>query len=533
MTLELLNRINIKGSSLSTVLLVGGPTYSPVLRDMVKSEISKKVNTSIDPMTAVSTGAALFASTRDIPNKYQKRDLTKIQLELNYESTSVETEEFVAVKLLRDKTDGDIPKEILIEIVRSDKGWSSGQVKLENDKDLIEVSLESGKANNFEVIVLDGKGTKYECEPSEINIIQGSKVGSATIPLNLGIEIKDSTSGKAVFKTVPGLEKNNSLPAVGKTNPLKTQKQIRPGKKEDFIKIPIYEGEYGSDGTKAIHNNLVKEILITGEEVPKLLPSGSEVEITMKVDSSRGIKFDAYFPYLDESIDFEVDREIQSIISSDKLEEEISNAKNQLQIISEDTGSSETKNLEGEIDEIESLLDKGKDNEDTRQKSLEMLRKTLKKIDKEEDQAEWPSVEEELKSVLKLLKENNEMYGDDPKINEFINQLSNNTDEIISKQDTRTARDLIDQMRALNFRLVDEGAGVALDIALIKQMDDNFDTCDWSDPGEARNLINNAKEIISSDPTKDKLRPIVVKLWELQPGIDSGKGLTDDSILSE
>ena len=122
-----------------------------------------------------------------------------------------------------------------------------------------------------------------------------------------------------------------------------------------------------------------------------------------------------------------------------------------IQIISEETGSSETKKLEDEIDEIESLLDKGKDNDDTRLKTLEMLRNTLKKIDKEEGQAEWPSVEEELKDVLKRLRENNEKYGDDPKITEFINQLSNNTDDIISKKDTRTAKDLIDQMRALNY----------------------------------------------------------------------------------
>ena len=32
---------------------------------------------------------------------------------------------------------------------------------------------------------------------------------------------------------------------------------------------------------------------------------------------------------------------------------------------------------------------------------------------------------------------------------------------IISKKDTKTAKDLIEQIRALSFKLVDEGAGVA------------------------------------------------------------------------
>ena len=130
-------------------------------------------------------------------------------------------------------------------------------------------------------------------------------------------------------------------------------------------------------------------------------------------------------------------------------------------------------------------------------------------------------------------KENNENYGDDPKLTEFVNQLFKMSEEIISKKDTKTAKDLIEQIRALSFRLVDEGAGVALDIAIIKQMDDLFDTHDWSDKSQARKLINDAKEIIGSNPKKETLRPIILKLWDLQPNIDSGKGLTDDTILSE
>ena len=40
-------------------------------------------------MTAVAAGAALYASTRKIPSEFQNRDLAKIQLDLNYEATTV------------------------------------------------------------------------------------------------------------------------------------------------------------------------------------------------------------------------------------------------------------------------------------------------------------------------------------------------------------------------------------------------------------------------------------------------------------
>ena len=195
--------------------------------------------------------------------------------------------------------------------------------------------------------------------------------------------------------------------------------------------------------------------------------------------------------------------------------------------------SKETEELENELSEVQALLDNGKENDDTRDKAHAMLIKTLKKIDKQEELAEWPNTEQELNDVLKQLKDNNENYGDDPKLSEFVNQLFQMSEAVIKNKDTKTAKNLIEQIRTLSFRIMDEGAGVALDIAIIKQMDDLFDEHDWSDKSEARKLIKNAKEIISSNPTKEALRPIILKLYELQPNVDSGKGMTDDTILTE
>lgn len=50
---------------MSSLILVGGPTYSPIIRDMLKEEVTPNVDTSINPMTAVARGAALYASTID------------------------------------------------------------------------------------------------------------------------------------------------------------------------------------------------------------------------------------------------------------------------------------------------------------------------------------------------------------------------------------------------------------------------------------------------------------------------------------
>ena len=62
---NLIQRNNLNGSQISKLILVGGPTHSPLIRQMQREQVTPNVDTSIDPMTAIATGAALYASTMD------------------------------------------------------------------------------------------------------------------------------------------------------------------------------------------------------------------------------------------------------------------------------------------------------------------------------------------------------------------------------------------------------------------------------------------------------------------------------------
>ena len=125
-------RNNLKGSDLGALILVGGPTFSPILRSMLKEQITDKVDTSVDPMTVVAKGAALFASTITVSDevKEETRDKTKLQLDIKYEAATVELDEMVNIKVLKEKTEGTFPEKIFVDVVRSDGAWSSGKSKL-------------------------------------------------------------------------------------------------------------------------------------------------------------------------------------------------------------------------------------------------------------------------------------------------------------------------------------------------------------------------------------------------------------------
>ena len=83
LSLDLLKRNHLTGEQLGSLMLVGGPTLSPVLRDMVNTQICSP-DTSVDPMTVVARGAAIYASIVALPEDMvdTKRDKTKIQLVL-------------------------------------------------------------------------------------------------------------------------------------------------------------------------------------------------------------------------------------------------------------------------------------------------------------------------------------------------------------------------------------------------------------------------------------------------------------------
>lgn len=523
---SLLKRNNLEGSSLDSLILVGGPTFSPVLRQMLEVQICKP-DTSADPMTVVSKGAALYASTVNISEEIreQTRDKTKIQLEIANESSTVETEEFVPIKILTDKTEGIIPEKVFAEVTRSDKAWSSGKIEINAIGDVVEIQLNEGRTNIFEVILFDEKGNILESEPSTFSVIQGSKIGSATLPYNVGIELKDKSTGKIRFATIKGLEKNQTIPAVGTRNGLKTQKQIRPGMDSDFIKIPVYEGEHGSEGTRAIYNDHITDIKISGADLPSLLPENSDVDLTVKIDRSEKITVTAYFPYLDYSTEIDVDSTKTSIETS-WLQNEIKKAKGSIAELQSDDNSNnaQVQKVQDELDEIERTFERNKNDIDGKQKVVTNLRKSLKIIDELNETTEWPKLEETLKDEFYRLEKANKQLGNE-NTNQAVNQYRNQLEEVIKSKDVKLGNILLDEIQGFFFQLT----MIYQLIGIVRNFDDDFHSFNWSDSSQARNLINKGLQLISENPNVNDLRPIVSTLYNLLPTEE--RPSSDDSVL--
>lgn len=75
---DLLERNSLTSDDISKIILVGGSSLSPIIRELISKEFSVPLEYGIDPLTVVVRGAAIYAGTLEKPD-----------IKLNYDSFSV------------------------------------------------------------------------------------------------------------------------------------------------------------------------------------------------------------------------------------------------------------------------------------------------------------------------------------------------------------------------------------------------------------------------------------------------------------
>lgn len=520
-TKELLKRNNLKGADVDALILVGGPTYSPILRRMLKEQITDKVDTSVDPMTVVAKGAALFASTISVSEevKEESRDKTKLQLDIKYEATTVELDEMINIKVLREKTTGVMPDKVYVDVVRFDGAWSSGKKLIGEKATIVEVMLVEGRSNSFEINAYDETGKKIACQPNQFSILQGigGLDGMQVLPYHIGIAKWFKETERDGFLPVKGLEKNKRLPATGVANNLITRSEIRPGMAGDIIRIPIYQGDFGAENSNPALNNLINEVLITGETMSKLLPVGSPVDITIKVDKSQIIKISAYFPTIDHTEELEINIKQMSALSIHDVEKQLSDARKQALILGR------TDVLE-KIAVLEETFENKKGSEPGRMEVQDGLRKELLKLDAAEKDALWPKVEAELKESFYTLEElvnqikqnNSDASLDIHKIRAHVEEYRKKIEHIIREKQIKEAKELTKKLNQLDFELRNAVTGNAMDAQFLMYINDSFNSYNWKNPTKARQLLNQGMQLVVDGNTR-AIRPILVELIGLMP----------------
>ena len=502
---NLIQRNNLNGSQITKLILVGGPTHSPLIRQMLKEQVTPNVDTSIDPMTAVATGAALYASTMDAEVSDKEIKVGTVKLDVSYESTTVEMAEYVPVCL----AEGSTLNRVFVEFVRGDKAWASGKVEINSKGDVVELNLLEGKANSFNISCYDDKGNILPCFPNEITIIQGSVVGAAPLPYNIAIARWDRNKKRSVIRMAKGLEKNKPLPATGVINDLKTTRQLRPGVSSDVLTVPIHQVDdfEEAEGKSASLYEHVADVVITGEDVDTLMPADSLVDVTLKVDSSEQMRLEVRFLATGFTVEKVLDTSKKHTMedTNEQISKGFAEAENATKTLSE--SGIDVNELQEELAAIRT------DNENTTEKKevLNHLRELLRKIEKLDAGTEWERVEKELREEFDKLEKAQEDLGNERSA-QLVDQLRTQTDNAIRSKNVQVGREVLELVTRLFFELTI----LFQCMGFIRYCNERFVSLHWKDSLRARQLVNRGMEQINNNPTTEGLRSIAAELSELR-----------------
>lgn len=288
-----LSEKGLSGGDIEKVIFVGGSSLFPNVQERVAADLGTAVEFSIDPITVVARGAAVFAGSQRLEAPTESTTAGAYSLQLEYEPVGSDIEPMVGGKVTAPA--GVSAAGLRVEIVDVRSQWRSGTIALaENGTFMTEVHAEKGRKCEYEIILSDATGRRLPCSPDRFAYTVGMVITSPPLTHSLGVAMANN-------KPLWFFRKGDALPSR-KQHVLYTAVHLRRGetaRTDNIIRIPIVEGT--NDG-KADRNRLIGylEILPDDKRVKRDIPLGSEIEVSIEIDTSRTTTTRAFIPIVDE-----------------------------------------------------------------------------------------------------------------------------------------------------------------------------------------------------------------------------------------
>ena len=352
-TREVINNVGLKPEDINNVVFVGGPTQYKPLRDRVSQELGIAASTDVNPMTAVSEGAAIYAESVDFETAKggQKADkgiikATSFNLEFRYNArTSSDKAKIAVVFKNADKL------AFIFKAVNT--GWTSGKLTLVSGS-IVTVDIPEIGENVFVVQSFDENGAEISLPENKISITKTLiNIGRIPCAHSVGVELEDPVSGKPTLDYL--IKKDESLPKSG-TVKYKTTKRICAGS-TDSISFKLWEGEIADP---VEYNRFVGEISINGNSFEYgIIPVGSEIVCEYTFADSGNIETKVTVPSvgITETKD-SYDRLSGQIDFNNDAAKIIDNAKSVLQKIDELSENTFDKKLDDAATKIHGFIDR-------------------------------------------------------------------------------------------------------------------------------------------------------------------------------
>jgi len=505
---RVLKEKNLGLQAIQRVIVVGGPTKAPYFRDMLTDGLGIPIDFSRDPLTVVSNGAAVFASTQKIDATLRKKAVVgefQVQVSEKYKPVGHENDPLIAGKITSPEdlaTTG-----FTIEFANRNTKWSSGQVPLNAEGAFIANLLaEKGSRNTFHIALSDSQGNLQKTVPDHVNYTIGAVIEEQPLLKSIGLALEDNTVDW-LFKEGSGLPQRKRAPKT-----YRTTIPLVAGEKGEALKIPLVEGEMDA----ADRNREIGSLVIDGSMVSRNLPAGSEVEIILRIDQSRTIKVEAYFPLFDGEFSGDITLEM-SDMDVEKLSEKFQEEKRRLKSLQEKADGAENEDLVVELEKIECDDDRDaaframRGDVGAAEKARSKLVELQNQLDAAEEKLKWPGYVEEARELQERLATVAEITESET-LKERSSDWSEVVDGIIDKkQQDRLARK-IDEGHQLHFQIL--SSIPAFWVGRFQAMEKDPGT--FTDQAAAERLFERGRMYMQENNV-DGLTDVVRKLWSLMP----------------
>jgi molecular chaperone DnaK len=505
---------NLGLHAVQRVIVVGGPTKASYFREMLSAGLGIPIDFSQDPLTVVSRGAAVFASTQKVDSKLQKKAVVgefQIQISDKYKPVGHESDPLIAGKVT--SPDGTPSTAFTIEFVNRDTKWRSGQIPLNVEGTFMANLLaEKGSRNTFHIELSNGQGTLQKAVPDHVVYTIGAVIEEQPLMKSIGLAKADNTVDW-FFKSGMGLPQKKRWPS-----PHRTTVALKAGQAGAAVKIPMVEGE--SD--HADRNRVVGFLEIDSSMVKRDLPAGSDVEITLKIDESRTIFLEAYFPLLDE--EFSKQLEIEKLNADPSviiatLREETQRL-NELKEKAEEAGDEsmveELERLESDKDRAEAVR-AAKGDVGAAEKAQARVLEMQNQLDVAEKKLKWPTMVAEARELQDDLKKIVDDHGTSD-LQDKAEDWSEAVDSVIDKKQADRLERKIAEGRSIYWQIL--SAMPAFWVSNFQRME--RDRSKFSDTDAAERLFERGREYLQKNNIEG-LTDVVRKLWNLLPRDEAEK----------
>ncbi len=498
---------NLSPSAIEKTILVGGPTLAPYFRNILADKLGIPLDHSVDPLTVVAQGAAVFAGTQRIDRATRGASVPTAagvyKVTLNYQPIGPDDDPAVVGEVVPPA--GASVSGCAIEFTNRTTRWSSGAIPLNSEgKFHLRLRAESGDQNIFDIKLTDSTGERIPTDTKEIPYTIGVSIKAQITCNDISIELADNK----VELLVP---KGTAYPFKKTNRKFTTVVELKKGQSGKIV-IPVLEAYGGDAGRLADHNGHLGDLVITSDNLRRDLPLGSEIEITLSAKEPGALRVEAYVPLLDESFTAHLEYLRKLANTEEGLRSEFSREKSRARDIIE-RANAEDSEVEKKIDtlmsEVASLWNAAGSVEGAAQIQQRIVQIRIE-LDNLEESAKFPEKVEDIRGRFDDIEQyDSEMTSAQRK---ELAAFKQRLDEIESRHDIaeleRFKNEVLDLWRDVYVDRYDFWAG---NLAYLYKTRNRLPSSD-----EVTRLFEQGARAMQNKD-KEAVRRCVVRLWDLSP----------------